>query len=208
MTTLAQELNPAVDVFHVEEALRIGGHSLTRIPDHYRDAEATDPVVVEWVRRIAHLAAVRPAAPYVLAGPSLLILGNVGTGKTHQAYGAVRALALSGAFCRWQALTAADLYAALRPRAGVDSETEFRRIADAKVLLLDDLGAAKSSEFTEEVNYRLINHRYEHELPTIITSNLPAGGIRAALGDRVASRLNEMTTRVVLDGPDRRRQAS
>ena len=39
---------------------------------------------------------------------------------------------------------------------------------------VDDLGAAKPSEWTEEINYRLVNHRYEHMLPTIFTSNVPA----------------------------------
>jgi DNA replication protein DnaC len=44
-------------------------------------------------------------------------------------------------------------------------------------------------------------------LPTLITTNLPMGHLRVTLGDRVASRLAEMTERVILDGPDRRRTA-
>ncbi|GGZ55723.1 hypothetical protein GCM10010371_14020 [Streptomyces subrutilus] len=42
-------------------------------------------------------------------------------------------------------------------------------------------------------------------LPTLITTNLPIAELRNAVGDRVASRLAEMTTRVILTGPDRRR---
>ena len=57
------------------------------------------------------------------------------------------------------------------------------------------------------ITYRLINHRYEHMLPTLITTNLPTAELRTALGDRVASRLAEMTERVILTGPDRRRTA-
>ncbi|GHB22485.1 hypothetical protein GCM10010346_52710 [Streptomyces chryseus] len=44
-------------------------------------------------------------------------------------------------------------------------------------------------------------------LPTLITTNLPTAEFRTALGDRVASRLAEMTERVILTGPDRRRTA-
>ncbi|CAL9508521.1 hypothetical protein SUDANB151_03563 [Streptomyces sp. enrichment culture] len=44
-------------------------------------------------------------------------------------------------------------------------------------------------------------------LPTLITTNLPTADLRSALGDRVASRLAEMTERVILTGPDRRRTA-
>ena len=42
-------------------------------------------------------------------------------------------------------------------------------------------------------------------LPTLITTNLPIADLRDAVGDRVASRLAEMTTRVILAGTDRRR---
>jgi DNA replication protein DnaC len=138
-------------------------------------------------------------------GPSLLLLGPTGVGKTHEAFGALRGLAERMSLSTIRAVTAADLYARLRPRAGVDAEAEFERYAAASLLLLDDLGAAKTSEWVEEVNYRLINHRYNEQLATLITSNVPAGHLGAQLGERVASRLTEMCVRVVLKGSDRRR---
>ena len=98
------------------------------------------------------------------------------------------------------------MYAALRPRHGIDSEAEFRRYRDASILLLDDLGAErKPTEFTEEINFRLINWRYENHKPTLITSNLVPKEIAERLGDRVTSRLIEMCEPVVFKGPDRRR---
>jgi len=86
----------------------------------------------------------------------------------------------------------------------VDSEDVFERHAKAPVLMLDDLGAAKDSSWVEEVNYRLINHRYEWMLPTLVTSNVPPRDLAGEVGERVASRLTEMATPVVLKGPDRR----
>ncbi|GGQ45206.1 hypothetical protein GCM10010267_04300 [Streptomyces griseorubens] len=138
----------------------------------------------------------------------MLIAGPTGTGKTYQAYGAIRTLLAQGVRLRWEATTTADFHARLRPRAGHDAERELQTLARCPLLFLDDLGAAKTSEWTEELTYRLINHRYEHMLPTLITTNLPMEQLRVTLGDRVASRLAEMTERVILDGPDRRRRTA
>jgi len=177
------------------------------LPPRYRDAEADHPQVLDWVREITGQA-VAPSAgarPQVTTGPSLLLAGVTGAGKTHQAYGAIRALARAGIGVRWRATTAADLYAGLRPRPGADGEAELTALARCPVLLLDDLGAAKASEWVEEITYRLINRRYNLMLPTLITTNLPIADLRTQLGDRVTSRLAQMTTRVSFEPVDRRR---
>ncbi|WP_438310644.1 ATP-binding protein [Streptomyces sp. HUAS TT3] len=177
-----------------------------RIPPRYRQALADHPQVTAWVDEIRRAGRPGPSGTRGIAeGPSLLIAGPTGTGKTHQAYGAVRSLLAAGVRLRWEAVTAADLYARLRPRPGLDAERELHTLARCPLLVLDDLGAAKGSEWTEELTYRLINHRYEYLRPTLLTTNLPIDDLRAALGDRVASRLSEMTHRVILNGPDRRR---
>jgi DNA replication protein DnaC len=167
-------------------------------PPRYRTARADHPLVAAWVE----LFRANPAEV-----PSLLINGPTGTGKTHQAHGALRSAVTAGQRPRvnWRTTSAPDLYALLRPRNGVDSETEMHAWRTAGLLLLDDLGAAKASEWTEEITYRLIDHRYTHCLPTILTTNVPTASLREHLGDRVASRLAEMCTRVTLTGSDRRR---
>lgn len=177
-----------------------------RVPAHYADAVPDHPDVAAWVRSLTRVAAEQARAhnPVLRTGPSLLILGPVGTGKTFQAFGAIRALSHSGVLMSWRVETAADIYAQLRPRPRFDSEHEFRELAAVKLLVVDDLGAAKGSEWTEEVNYRLINHRYEHQLPTLVTSNIQARELSANLGERVASRLREMAKLVALVGADRR----
>ena len=164
-----------------------------RIPPRFIEAAASHPGVVAWCEAFGE------------SSPSLLILGRVGTGKTFQAFGAVRTLAARGVTVAWHADTAPGLLASLRPREGVDSESEYRKVATVPLLLLDDIGAAKASEWTEETLYRLVNDRYEAMLPGLFTSNVPASELRAALGDRIASRLAEMCQRVVLRGSDRRR---
>ncbi|MER7000716.1 ATP-binding protein [Streptomyces sp. NPDC000410] len=177
-----------------------------RIPARYRAAVADHPAVAAWVREVAERGRPGPeGAPGLAEGRSLLIVGTTGTGKTYQAYGAVRSLLIAGVRLRWKAITAADLYAELRPRPGHDGERELLDLARCPLLIIDDLGAAKNSEWTEEITMRLINRRYNAMLPTLITTNLGMADLRAHIGDRVASRLTEMTDRVILDGPDRRR---
>lgn len=181
------------------------------IPFHFQDAVADSPDVQTWLGELVTQARKEQTArgnplATVIHGRSLLLLGSTGTGKTHQAYGAIRELAITGIAARWVVTTAADLYGALRPRHGIDSEGEFARYRDARILLIDDIGADRTpTEFVEEVNFRLINHRYEHHLPTLITSNLLRKELAARLGDRVTSRLIEMCQPVVFEGPDRRR---
>jgi DNA replication protein DnaC len=82
----------------------------------------------------------------------------------------------------------------------------MRHYRTADLLLIDDLGVAKNSEWVEEAVYRIIGGRYEQMRPTIYTTNLDVPKLRDALGDRIASRLAETCTRVLLDGDDRRRQ--
>ncbi|MER7750868.1 ATP-binding protein [Kitasatospora sp. NPDC097643] len=177
------------------------------LPPRYRDALATHPQVLAWVRQVAALATAPStgARSQVTTGPSLLMAGVVGAGKTHEAYGAVRALVQAGIGVRWRATTAADLYAELRPSSDTDSERALAAYSRVPLLILDDLGAAKSSEFVEEQTYRLINRRYNHMLPTLITTNLQIRDLKAHLGDRVTSRLAQMTTRVEFELVDRRR---
>ncbi|GGS40583.1 ATP-binding protein [Streptomyces sp. JS01] len=180
---------------------------LAGMPPRYQSAAADHPMVLHWVQMVteAAVAPSRGARRQVTTGPSLLMAGVVGAGKTHQAYGAIRALVQNGVGVRWRATTAADLYADLRPRPGADSERELAAVSRCPLLIIDDLGAAKASEWVEEITYRLINRRYNLMLPTLITTNLAIKELRSYLGDRVASRLAEMTTRVEFEPLDRRR---
>jgi DNA replication protein DnaC len=178
----------------------------TATPFRYQDATADHPTVIAWADRA--LADPRTAGILFLTGP-------FGTGKTHQAYGALRRIAEAGPdHFSLIALTAPDMYALLRPGGSEHgAEYELKRITKIPLLLLDDIGTEKISEFTEEATYRLLNERYNHCRPLIITSNLPVSNpsgpdLIDQLGDRIASRLAQMTTVVPMNGNDRRRGAA
>ncbi|MBT2467799.1 ATP-binding protein [Streptomyces sp. ISL-66] len=177
-------------------------------PYRYQGATSSNPGVRDW----AHRAATEPRS----AG-FLLLTGSFGTGKTHEAYGALRLIADAGPEkYEFIAVTAPDMYALLRP-GGSERGTEYevKRLKRIPLLLIDDLGTEKITEFTEEATYRLLNERYNESLPTIITSNLEADSrdekgarqgpdLTTTLGARITDRLRQMTTVIGMDGPSRR----
>lgn len=190
-----------------DAVLAEGDSARERFPLRFRRATVDLPEVLRWVAQFQD-------DPKL--APGLLLLGPTGTGKTWTAYGAVAAAVRAAwptrvggyRMPRWQALTHADLCASLRPRGrDYDPESELTKYRQLDLLMVDDLGAAKSTEFVEEASYRLVNGRYEDMRPSIFTSNLAPNELREAVGDRIASRLVESCVRVVLAGPDRRRVA-
>ncbi|GGM26869.1 hypothetical protein GCM10011608_09570 [Micromonospora sonchi] len=169
------------------------------LPPRFRKADADLPQVREWVRR--YLA--NPADC-----PGLLLLGPVGTGKSHAAFGALRRVVLESARrCRRMTYTVTshpDFNAAMRPQP---DDQHLRALADFQtvdLLVFDDLGAGKSSDWTEDTLYRLIDTRWANQLPTIATTNLDAQTLRDVVDERVVSRLST-SMQIGLKGTDRRR---
>jgi DNA replication protein DnaC len=199
-----------------------------RIHDEYLVARVHAGIPTRFAARID----VPPAVRAWLEDPtpnSLYLTGGVGTGKTHAAFEVLRLLreakmapAATGNSTGdewifrdagipvpprardaevWRATTLLD-----RMRPGSDDARSVVDICQrAGLLLLDDLGAEKPSEWTQERLYELIDERYAWQRPLIVTSNVPPKALAEWVGDRVASRLAEMCVVVALTGPDRRR---
>ncbi len=137
----------------------------------------------------------------------LLIHGPVGCGKTHLAVALM-----------WEALEVIDYQDILfvsvpellyEIRAGFDKGSDadrgiLKRAMEVRVLILDDLGAERVTDWVGETLYMLINHRYNASAMTICTTNLAPSQIAKHIGDRAASRLMGMCDVVKLDGADRR----
>ena len=133
----------------------------------------------------------------------LLITGTCGTGKTHLAVAILHAILdknYPGLF-----ITVPDLLAEIRKSYNGDQDSEkIQKVKSAKFLVLDDLGAEKTTDWVQEQLYMIINYRYEYELPTVITSNLDIGQLSQKVGERTTSRLLEMCYGVKLNGEDYR----
>jgi DNA replication protein DnaC len=87
----------------------------------------------------------------------------------------------------------------------------LRPVMDAELLVLDDLGAEKPSEWVEETVNLIVNTRYNERRPTIFTTNYEdvpdetdLDSLRVRVGFRLHSRLHEMCEFLEYDGGDYR----
>lgn len=153
-----------------------------------------------------------------LKNESLFLHGGVGTGKTYIAVALIRAIvekqvaaALNETYIphRPKLVSVTDLLLeirdAFRDGSGISEGDIISRYAGCKFLALDDLGAEKTTEWSSQTLYSIIDHRYRDMRLTLITSNLNLDGISVRVGDRIASRIAEMCKVVELKGKDRRR---
>jgi DNA replication protein DnaC len=152
---------------------------------------------------------VRGAAKAWLNNPTrrnLLLVGAVGTGKTWTAHAVVRDL-VERSGDNWPLIvTAPNLFRALRPGGPEDFYDE---VCEVPLLLLDDLGAEKPSEWTGEQLTSIIDTRWANHRPIIATSNLNLPALSEAIGERAYSRLAKAGTTIVgFDGPDRRKEVA
>jgi len=123
----------------------------------------------------------------------LYLYGDVGTGKTYNLYALAKLFRANGIEVRVKNVP--DWLDHLRSFYDRDknSEQEIKdELRQECVLILDDFGAEKQSEWTTEIMYRLINNRYEQIRPTIFATNLDLSEMGKRYGERIASRLIEM----------------
>lgn len=200
-----EKLRPATDAemaakeaeTHLERRRLQSDILVRRIPELYREARLpaneAGAIAARWLRDY------RAGRRNPLA-----ILGPTGTGKTWIALALARELLLVNT-TPVTFITAADLMAALRPSAVPEHQgMELTQFTSTPVLIVDDLGAEKISEWTEEQLYRLANARAAHMLPMIITSNNTGPELRNRYGARIIGRLFGGADLIVLDGDDRR----
>ena len=136
---------------------------------------------------------------------NVIIMGPVGTGKSVAGHAFLRHVHACGVW-RCNSISTAQLMDKLRPSQGESIPLE--RWSKLDVLMLDDLGTEKPSEWVEERMFLLLDERWQWERPTIATTNLAPKRLREVLGDRTYSRLQDDAIAVTLAGSDRRRNAS
>jgi DNA replication protein DnaC len=144
----------------------------------------------------------------------LLLAGMPGVGKTHLAVAILKACIFDrGAHGLFY--TTSDLMALLRSTyTGEEKATEsqmLRAIAAADVLVLDELGRERSTEWRDEMLHLIVNTRYSERRLTIFTTNFEIGSdmtdpdsLQCRVGFRVYSRLREMCEFIHLEAGDYR----
>jgi DNA replication protein DnaC len=84
------------------------------------------------------------------------------------------------------------------------NEFYFEDLATTKLLVLDDVGCEKTSEWSNFNLYNVINRRYENMKLTIITTNYNPHALANKIGDNLVSRLHEMCEVIEIVSDDKR----
>jgi DNA replication protein DnaC len=164
--------------------------------------------------------------PLETDGRGLLITGSIGVGKTHLAVGILRELVTErgaqGLFCDYRDLLKQVQNSYNKQVAATELEV-LAPVMEAEVLVLDELGASKPSEWVWDTVAQILNTRYNERRTTIITTNYanlpPLGAVEGSalamarasareetlgdrIGERMRSRLQEMCVVVEMLGQD------
>ncbi len=138
---------------------------------------------------------------------SIILIGPSGTGKTHLAVATMRKYMLDTQTARAAFVSGPQLIAEIRRATlsedEISSESVIQKYAANKLLVIDDIGVEKASDFVVQSWYRIIDGRYANNCPTIYTSNLEKAEIESRMNSRIASRLFAGTN-IPIDGNDKR----
>jgi DNA replication protein DnaC len=167
--------------------------------------------------------------PFETAGRGLLLTGSIGAGKTHLAVGLLRELieqrGATGTFCDYRDLLK-QIQNSYNPQVATTELEILRPVFDAEILVLDELGAVKPTDWVWDTVAHILNTRYNDKKTTLITTNYanqpsalaeprvykssraemenatrePTLGDR--IGDRMYSRLQEMCISIEMTGKD------
>ena len=160
----------------------------------------------------------------------LLLIGPSGVGKTHLAVAALKELIQrghNGLFCDYRELLK-EIQGSYNPASESTEMKILEPVRTAEVLVIDDLGASKPSDWVRDIVGIVLNARYNENRTTIITTNyldnpgsdgeptrLPNGKLVEAvredslekrIGTRMRSRLYEMCRTLEVYAPDFRRE--
>jgi DNA replication protein DnaC len=135
---------------------------------------------------------------------SILLTGGVGTGKTMIACLVLKIILQDGHSA--EIVTTIDMLDKIREsyNPAINAEKSYiDKICNTDFLILDDIGTEKMTEWAYEKFYKVINYRYINEKATFFTSNCDIKQLLDVLGERMVSRIAEMTKKRIFKFSDK-----
>ena len=184
-----------------------------RIPRRYLHCELTNFETHTDSQRTAHRKALKLVDAFPVAERGLLLFGEAGVGKTHLAVAVLKEIVRrkGGRAIFYETR---ELLKLVRDTYNTRTEASeldvLQPVLEAELLVLDDLGAEKKSEWVEETLGLVVNTRYSERRLTVFTTNLSdventePTSVAYQLGLRTRSRLKEMCDWVCMEGVDTR----
>jgi DNA replication protein DnaC len=186
-----------------------------RIPKRYEHCELSNFEFDGPHRGLAsaRMAACKFVEEYPVDSTGLLLIGSIGVGKTHLAVGIIRELILSkGIACLFYDYRELlkQIQNSYNDSVKATELDVLKPVFDTEVLVLDELGAVKPTEWVWDTVSLVLNTRYNENRTTIITTNFedkkPGDTRDPNLGDRIGermrSRLHEMCRIIKMEGQD------
>lgn len=189
----------------------------TRIPRRYRECtlQSYRPEKGYGSQLRAFNYAYRLVSEYPAVDRGLLFTGTVGVGKTHLAAATLRGFVERGVPCLFYEFGALlkEIQEAYNPVSQTSELKVLAPVYEAEVLVLDELGASKPTDWVRDTMTQIIGTRYNDRKLTIFTTNYPdvrrqpsEETLEDRIGVRLRSRLYEVCKTVVIEGEDYRRR--
>jgi DNA replication protein DnaC len=189
-----------------------------RIPKRYERCSLQNyyPADVNGTQRNAFKYAWTLALDYPAVERGLLLMGPVGVGKTHLSVAVLRELidkkSIPCLFYQFGALLK-EIQNSYNPISQTSELKVLEPVFEAEVLVLDELGASKPTDWVRDTMMQIINTRYNDRKLTIFTTNYLDGRrtdrdetLEDRIGTRLRSRLFEMCKTIHIEGEDYRRK--
>lgn len=137
-----------------------------------------------------------------LSRNGIIFTGGVGSGKTHLAAAIANHLLNKGVKVVFG--TMSDFLEKIKEGFTTDSNETIKSLRNAELLIIDDFGKEKETVWSKEQIFKIINSRYENNLPMIITTEFSPKTIIARFEQAVYSRINECCFPIKIEADDYR----